>query len=259
MKISSIPAGFDTGMNNLMWVINSINDHSVTIIDPGYTKPVLEYLEANALTVKNILITHHHFDHTDGVEALLEIDSSIPVYGPKNSPFKLITHPLTEDDTIFLENINATFKVIEVPGHTMDHISFYCEEHNICFVGDTVFGAGAGALFEGTADIFWNSIQKITNLPPQTSLYYGHDYTLENLTFACTIEKQNNAIKQRIQHCKRTRQNKDFNGYSTVELECQTNPFWRCHIEEVKTSCEQYAGKALNSTLEVFTVIRGWR
>ena len=259
MNISHIPAGFDSGMNNLMWLIESQSQSSAVVIDPGYATEILSYLHKHSLTVKHILITHHHHDHTDGVSALLEAFPEVKVYGPKDSPFPLITHPLEQDDEVYLEDIDSNFSVIETPGHTLDHICFLFKKEQICFVGDTVFGAGAGGLFEGTPEVFWSSTQKIMNLPPQTVLYYGHDYTLENLYFAKKLEKNNQEIEERIRVSKVNSQNNLYNGFSTVATEHLSNPFWRCNQEDVRKSCEKYANKSLNTALDVFTVVRQWR
>lgn len=259
MHIDPIAAGFDTGMNNLMWVISSSHGSSVAIVDPGYADPIFDYLNKRNKTISEILITHHHYDHTNGVVALAKQFPNVPIYGPKDSPFTDITHPLKDGDKLSLKHLAISFEIIATPGHTLDHICYYSKDIPLCFVGDTVFGAGAGGLFEGDAALFWHSTEKIKQLPAETLLYYGHDYTLENLYFAKKAESNNPLIDEHIQQCQNNQQQGLYNGSSTVATEHLINPFWRCDQETIKHACEEYAGKPLPSVLDVFTTVREWR
>lgn len=260
MRICCVPAGFDCGMNNLMWVIQTHCAPSmVTLVDPGYEAPILDYLETHSLAVGDILVTHHHYDHTDAVAAILQRFPKTKVYGPKNSPFPAITHPLEEGDLVSIGGSRSHFQVIATPGHTLDHICYYHADEGICFVGDNVFSAGTGKLFEGDAGMFLQSIKKIMHLPAHTRLYYGHDYALANLYFARKLEKENCHIDEHLRLARENHQHHRYNGSSSVATEHLINPFWRCHVAEIKNACEEYAGQPLHSPEEVFATLRQWR
>ena len=141
--------------DNYIWLLES--NEEVSVVDPGDAKPVLDYLSKTNKNLKDILITHHHFDHTAGVPELENIISG-SIYGPKNS-YELIKEKVTQGDT--LSSLGIKFEIIEVPGHTLDHIAFYNEENNILFCGDTLFAGGCGRVFEGTMEDMKNSLELI--------------------------------------------------------------------------------------------------
>jgi len=215
MNIFDIPAFTD----NYIWALQV--DDSITIVDPGDATPVIEVVKKKNLVIKDILITHHHFDHTGG---LLELKKHISgtVYGPKNPNIPGIDTPLTEDDVI--KTLGFEFRIIETPGHTLDHVSFYSQQAESLFCGDTLFSAGCGRLFEGTYDQLFNSIQKINRLPGKTKIYCGHEYTLSNLEF---VKSQVNSeiVEQKYLEILDKRSKNQITLPSTLETERKINPF----------------------------------
>ena len=255
IKIDAIPIFSD----NYIWLIQ-FGDHQVVIVDPGDATPVLQALEQQGLTPEAIIVTHNCWDHVSGIETLLS-HFQIPVYGPASENVRHMTHPCKEGDRIEIGNLKL--KVLDVPGHTAGHIAFVGD--NILFCGDTLFGAGCGRLHNGTAAQLHDSLQKISRLPITTNIYCAHEYTLSNLKFALTVEPGNQQIMQRKvdEAQKRQQGQQGQQGQptlpSTLALELETNPFLRCHVEEVIASAENFAGKTLSDTAEVFKVLRHWK
>ncbi len=145
IEITPIPAFND----NYIWLLTKSHSNQAWVVDPGDAAPVLESLQLNNLTLAGILLTHHHADHTGGVATLLQ-HTQVPVIGPANSRIQDMTRTVTEGEEI--EVLGAIFKVIEVPGHTLDHIAYYSDavgEQPAVFCGDTLFAGGCGRLFEG--------------------------------------------------------------------------------------------------------------
>ena len=215
MNIFDIPAFTD----NYIWAIQI--DDSITIVDPGESIPVLKVIEEKKLNLQDILITHHHYDHTGG---LLELKKYISgkVYGPENENIDGIDVSLAENDLI--ETLGHEFRVIETPGHTLDHIAFYSKQTNVLFCGDTLFSAGCGRLFEGAYDQLYTSIQKINELPDETKIYCGHEYTLSNLEF---VKSQINSefIKEKYKETLKKRSMNKITLPSILSIERKINPF----------------------------------
>lgn len=242
--------------DNYIWLLRNKETPFVVIVDPGTASPVLDAIKQYKLTPVAILITHHHADHVAGVEKLVE-QFKIPVYGPASENIPAMTHPLKEGDKVIFANMGAKLDVLDIPGHTSGHIAYY--GHHVLFCGDTVFSAGSGRLFEGTADQMVDSIDKIRKLPDNTLLYCAHEYTAANLIFAQIIEPNNNNLQQRvIDDSKLIKQGKPTVP-STLMQEKQTNPFLRWDIPSIQQAAEQFCGKKLLSAGAVFAVIRHWK
>ena len=239
--------------DNYIWLLET--NEEVSVVDPGDAKPVLDYLRKTKKNLKDILITHHHFDHTAGVPELENIISG-SIYGPKDS-YELIKEEVTQGDT--LSSLGVRFEIIEVPGHTLDHIAFYSEEYNILFCGDTLFAGGCGRVFEGTFDQMFESLNKLKQLPDSTQIYCGHEYTKSNLLFSVEVEPENNDLIMRNTKIDNLLLENGSSLPSTIELEKKTNPFLRCDVLSDNIQLIQKFG--LNNPLEkeIFKYIREWK
>ena len=169
--------------DNYIWLVTT-NEGSI-VIDPGESKQIIDLVKSNEIDLEGILITHHHYDHTNGIEEILKY-KKVEVFGPKNN-VNAITKRVKQNDVFNL--IGLKFEVIETPGHTLDHIAFYClkDEKSILFCGDTLFSGGCGRVFEGTYSQMYESLKKLSKLPEDTQIFCGHEYTSSNLQFACAV------------------------------------------------------------------------
>lgn len=244
--------------DNYIWMLQVDGDACVFVVDPGDAGPVLATLEANNLTLVGILVTHHHPDHTGGILQLLD-RFDVPVIGPQNAAIRGITRYVKEGEQV--DVLGCTFQVMEIPGHTLDHIAFFCDhpQQPLLFCGDTLFVAGCGRLFEGTAQQMYTSLTKLAALSNGTQVYCAHEYTLGNLQFALAVEPENNSLKSHIQVCRELREKNIPTVPSTIGKELQFNPFLRSDRQSVKAAAQSYSGESLASAVDVFRVIRGWK
>lgn len=252
LNIHAIPAFND----NYIWLIQAPNSQQVLIVDPGEAKPVLDALSQHQLSPTALLITHGCHDHIDGIIPLLE-HYDLPIYGSDKEDIPNLTHAVTENEQLHIDEHFPTITVLELPGHTKGHIAFLVEDNLFC--GDTLFGAGCGRIHSGTAEQLYTSLQKIAQLPPKTKIYCAHEYTQENLRFAATVEPNNVTIQQRIEDTKQIRQKGMPSLPSDLTLELATNPFLRCHHSDVIQSAMHFAKKTLDNPIEVFTALRLWK
>ncbi|WP_028536980.1 hydroxyacylglutathione hydrolase [Paludibacterium yongneupense] len=245
LTITPLPAFND----NYIWVLHS-ESHAVAV-DPGAAAPLTEFLTRQGLTLDALLLTHHHDDHTGGVAALRRDTPSLTVYGPP----AIATHGVAEGDRI--EVLGREFRVLALPGHTLDHIAYLGAGDLFC--GDTLFGAGCGRVFEGTPEQMHDSLQRLTTLPPETRIYPAHEYTLSNLAFARAIEPGNDALQDRIVADRASRGAGRPTLPSTLALEMATNPFLRVDSENVRRSAENHYGSHLPLPVDIFRTLRQWK
>lgn len=251
MEIVPIPALKD----NYIWAL--INDRKeVIIVDPGEAEPVLAFLQQRSLTLVAILVTHHHWDHTAGIEALVQA-KEVPVYGSVNEPVPLISHPLQDGDEFLIENFKDRFLVMAIPGHTLGHIAYYSGGNLFC--GDTLFAGGCGRIFEGTALQMFTSLKKLMGLPGNTKIYCAHEYTLANLQFAKRVEPDNHDLEARLGRVKGMHAKGLVTLPSTMEDEIKTNPFLRCEFPSIREAVEEQVGKRLVNEVDVFAALREWK
>lgn len=252
-QVSPIPAFND----NYIWTIADPAAPRVAVVDPGDAAPVRRYLEQHGLTLAAILVTHHHADHTGGVNELARAFGA-PVYGPANSSFGGIDHPVADGDTV--ELFGQTLQVREVPAHTLDHISYFnAGTPSQLFCGDTLFLAGCGRLFEGTAAQMQQAMDYFRTLPDDTEIYCTHEYSLSNLAFAAAVEPENGDINAAIERCRRLRADNQPTLPSHIGTEKRINPFMRTGVDSVRQSASRRAGKALSEPTEILSVIREWK
>ena len=229
--------------DNYIWVIKNKLTSDIVIIDPSEHATVLKLIESKKLNPIAILITHHHWDHVGGINGILE-KYDIPVYTPKKEKVKGSTNPVSEGDIITLDELDLKINIIDVPGHTLGAVAYYARD--MLFSGDTLFTAGCGRLFEGTAEQMYNSLSKINALPNQTLVFCGHEYTIANLKFAEVVESDNKVIKKRLYEAQKRRKKGLPTVPATLEIENQTNPFLRCNEQAVIDSASNHAGKSFN-------------
>jgi hydroxyacylglutathione hydrolase len=243
--------------DNYIWMLSRPGSDQAVAVDPGDETPVLEWLQSQGKRLAAILITHHHYDHTGGVPDLLETYPGIPVYGPAGKSIRGVTHPVAEGDEIRLNWAGESLQVLEVPGHTAEHLAYL--GLGTLFCGDTLFAAGCGRVFDGTFEQLAASLQRIAALPADTRVYSAHEYTLDNLGFAAWVEPESEAIQQRIacEHAKREAGQPTLP--SSLSLELETNPFLRTGVGEVVAAAERAAARSLPSSEAVFTALRQWK
>ena len=202
------------------------------VVDPSEFKPVNDCLENNNLNLKFVLNTHHHFDHVGGNFELKQ------KYNCKIVGSKLDEDRIPQIDILLREGEQWKFKdtiaqIIEIPGHTTGHIAFYFLDEKIVFTGDTLFALGCGRLFEGTPEMMWNSLKKLKNLPDDTKIYCGHEYTLSNAKFLQSVIS-NDLINIKIEKLKQLELNKSPSIPSTIKEEKELNLFFQSDDNNLK-------------------------
>lgn len=231
------------------------------MVDPGEAAPVLQQLAQARLSLEGILITHHHADHQGGIADLLEKagargkpSQDIQVFGPAAESITGCTRPLSGGETLSL--LGQPIQVLAVPGHTRGHLAYRMDVGVFC--GDTLFGAGCGRIFEGTAAQMWAALETLSALPDNTLFYCAHEYTALNLRFALAVEPDNPDIAARLAQVAALR----AAGQPTVPLslaeEKASNPFLRCREPAVIDAACRH-GAIDTSPLAVFTALRAWR
>ncbi|MCQ9328137.1 hydroxyacylglutathione hydrolase [Pelistega suis] len=255
IKVEPIPAFND----NYIWIIE--DGRYACIVDPGQKDPIIDYLTKRRLQLKSILITHHHHDHTGAVLDLVELTGA-HVYGPMNAIIQGIDTYVQEDDLISLAPLDLVLRVLEVPGHTLDHVAYVGEMSNgqpIAFCGDTLFSCGSGRLFEGNSTQMLQSLDKFKKMSQNTLLYCAHEYTLSNIRWALTVEPTNIDLQHWEREAVRLREQALPTVPTTLEQELKTNPFLRVGEQTVQQAAQAYAGHVLSSRAEVFSVLREWK
>jgi hydroxyacylglutathione hydrolase len=251
IKIESIEAFTD----NYIWLVTT-NEGSI-VIDPGESSKTINFIKDNQLNLKAILITHHHFDHTGGINEILS-HFPVDVFGPFNNGIKNVNKKLKDGDKINI--IGIEFEIIEIPGHTLDHIAFFSENNGspILFCGDTLFAGGCGRVFEGTFDQMYESLNKLKILPDNTSVYCGHEYTLSNLIFAIEAEPFNQNTLSRYNEVLKLREKGSPSIPSLLSIELKTNPFLRSDVKEVQENIS-IKFKTVKEPKEIFKALRSWK
>ncbi|WP_310733601.1 MULTISPECIES: hydroxyacylglutathione hydrolase [unclassified Colwellia] len=263
--ITAIPAFTD----NYFWAITShevnVTDNKtlkpIALVDPGDAKPCITYLEENNLQLCAILITHHHADHTGGVAELKSYCKNknwpLTVYAPENEKITNVDVRVVAKQIIDIPALETSFEVIDLAGHTLDHIGYYTGDAVFC--GDTLFSGGCGRIFEGSPKQMLSALTRLTDLPDRTHVYCAHEYTLANLKFALAVEPNNAELVHYYNQVVERRAKNIPTIPSSILLEKKINPFLRCQQQEIIESAVDYSGKNSINTLATFTVIRQWK
>lgn len=238
MKIHLLPA-----LDSNYFFVFEANGKAL-VIDPGDEAPILEFLKQNHLELEAIWLTHHHWDHTDGVSGVLS-QFNVPVYASAKDTHRLEfpTQELHEGDKVSFQG--NEFDVLEIPGHTLGQIAFYSEDLNSLFVGDTLFSLGCGRLFEGSPSQMHDSLNRIKKFPPETLIYCGHEYTLKNLEFLKTVKElvpPEDSIEDIEQSIKEKISKTGRSVPTLLSFEMRNNPFLR---SDLKTFAEIRAQRDL--------------
>lgn len=267
MYIIPIPAFND----NYLWLLH--DGQRAAIVDPGDAQPVLHALQENGLQLESILVTHHHADHTGGVDALREATGA-KVYGPAR---ERIPEPLTrlhDGDTVRV--LGLDFQVLDVPGHTAGHIAYYhgastdvraaaprpgnlsLDHRPLLFCGDTLFSGGCGRLFEGTPAQMLASLDRLAALPGDTRVCCTHEYTLSNLRFALAVEPDNAELIAYHARCVQQRADGHPTLPTSIAQELRINPFLRTRQATVQAAARHFDPTADDDVTQ-FAAIRQWK
>ena len=252
LTLIPIPAFTD----NYLWLLH--DGQRALVVDPGQAAPVLRKLAELNLKLDSILVTHHHADHTGGVDELRNTTDA-KVYGPATEKIPKPYDPLSEGDMV--QAIGLDFQVIDVPGHTAGHIAFYSPDVNgkpLLFCGDTLFSGGCGRLFEGTPAQMLASLDKLGALPGNTVVCSTHEYTLSNLRFAKAVDPANADLTAYQAHCNKLREHGQPTLPTSIAQELLINPFLRTR-QPALVSSAQHFDAAAHDDVSVFAALRQWK
>ncbi|MBL4568838.1 MAG: hydroxyacylglutathione hydrolase [Flavobacteriaceae bacterium] len=238
--------------DNYIYLVEDYHSSHVLVVDPALAGDVKQACETLHLKPTHILNTHHHWDHTDGNEELVQrYQCKVIANQADASRIRGISQPIAAEGTFNIGNL--TIQTFDLPGHTLGHIAFLIDDALFC--GDTLFGGGCGRLFEGSFEQMWQSLQKLAALPDEIRFYCAHEYTLPNLRFAKAVDSGNEILKQRIKRDTQTRMQQQPTIPSTIGLEKQTNPFLRPLSQDFIQTYNQ-ENKLNLDALQVFTHLR---
>ncbi|MGB2926238.1 MAG: hydroxyacylglutathione hydrolase [Limnothrix sp.] len=256
MDIVRLPAFND----NYLFVLRAEGATEVVVVDPGDGKVILDYLRRQGLTLRTILITHHHYDHVGGNRLLLSRFPNAAVYASAydqaQGRIPGQTHALNDGDRLTI--CGRTAEILFVPGHTQGHIVYYFppaqpESPGDLFCGDTLFLGGCGRLLEGNPQQMRRSLARIRSLPDNTKIWCAHEYTLTNLRFALGVDPENIALNRRFDQVKLQRQRHEATVPGLLSLEKEINPFLRWDDPEIQKQMQHREAD------RVFTKLRGKR
>ena len=232
-------------------LIHDPSNGATAAIDAPEAAPIEAALKTTGWKLGHILVTHHHADHTGGI-AELKKRHGCRVVAPQAEASKipLVDETVREGDTVRVGSLTAN--VIETPGHTAGHITYWFQGDKLAFAGDTLFSIGCGRVIEGTPEMMWHSLAKLRDLPGDTRVYCGHEYTLANIKFAQTVEPNNTALAKRAAEAARQVAAGTPTIPTTLDEEKAANPFLRADVPAVAAA----VGLAGKSPSEVFAEIR---
>ncbi len=244
MHIIPVPCLSD----NYAYLVAADGRREAIVIDPSEAAPVIDALEREKLSLVAIVNTHHHHDHVGGNEALRERYGELPVYAHSSDAGRIPAQTEQVDEGKPVRIAGLELRPLHVPGHTLGAVS-YCVEDAV-FTGDTLFIAGCGRMFEGTPEGMHASLSKLAALPVHTRVFCGHEYTVNNLRFAETVEPDNEAVRKKLGAARAARERGEFTVGSTIAEELATNPFLRCAEASVQA---RFPGPTLP---DVFAAVR---
>ncbi len=254
--IFPIPAFSD----NYIWAI--IYQGIAVIVDPGEAKPVFDFLRSNNLKLLAILLTHYHHDHIDGVLEL-SYKNEVIIFGPNNKEqFPYCDIYLNEGNCISFPHLGISFQIMETPGHTIDHISYYGHTANCpksLFCGDALFSGGCGRIYGSTSEQLFYSLKKLSALPKETNIFCAHEYTVNNLKWAIEVDSNNFDLKRWYDRAVQLKKEGYVSLPSSIEKELKINPFLRTKYFSISNAVSIYFKKKFSTELDVFSALRKWK
>ena len=230
------------------------------VVDPGDAAPVLQALRDMKLSLRAILVTHHHGDHVGGVQELRQATGAA-VYGPARETMPEPITRLTGGSAV--EALGLRFAVLDIPGHTAGHIAYYCADVDgapVLFCGDTLFSGGCGRLFEGTPAQMLDSLESLAALPDDTRVCCAHEYTLSNLKFARAVEPDNAALREYAAACEALRAAQQPTLPSRIATERAVNPFLRAREATVAQAARGFDAQVNpQDAVAVLAALRQWK
>ncbi|WP_395375288.1 hydroxyacylglutathione hydrolase [Marinicella sp. W31] len=251
IKIHPVPAFND----NYIWVIH---DHThALIVDPGESQAVLDYLHTHQLQLTAILITHHHYDHINGVEEILKHHPQADVFAPEDERIPCSNTRVHEGSLVQFTQPEISLHVLETPGHTLSHIVYHNDAYLFC--GDTLFSLGCGRLFEGTPEQMLNSLNKIKNLPKQLKVYCTHEYTLDNIRFTEAADPENPSVGDYKQEVLKLRAQNLPSLPTNLARELSLNPFLRSDDVKIQSNLHNALQITVEDEVATFAALRSWK
>lgn len=242
---------FPSLSDNFGYLIHDPVTKATASIDAPEAGPIIKALQREGWTLTDILVTHHHADHVGGIAELKsKYDCRVVAPHDKGTAIPLVDERVKEGATVKVGNLAA--RVLETPGHTLDHISYVFDADRALFCADTLFSIGCGRVFEGTYPMMWESLLKLRALPNDMRVYCGHEYTASNVKFALAIEPNNPALKARAEEVTRQRAANEPTIPTLIRDEKEANVFLRADVPSVATA----VGLAGKAPAEVFGELR---
>ncbi len=237
--------------DNFGYLVHDPVSKATASIDAPEAGPIIKALQREGWTLTDILVTHHHHDHVGGI-AELKSKYNCRVVAPHDKAVAIaqVDERVREGDNVSVGTLSA--RVLETPGHTLDHISYVFDSEHAVFCADTLFSIGCGRVFEGTYPMMWQSLLKLRALPDETRIYCGHEYTLSNIKFALTVDKDNAALKARAEEAAQQRAANKPTIPTLIGDEKKTNVFLRADVAAVAAGL----GLSGKSAAEVFGELR---
>lgn len=252
IQLLALPAFTD----NYIWIFH--DSQNAWVVDPGDAAPVNAWLQQTGLRLQGVLVTHHHADHTGGVEELRH-STGAAVWGPAYENLPEPVQRVSGGDQV--QALGMLLQVIDVPGHTAGHVAYFAPTlagTPVLFCGDTLFSGGCGRLFEGTPAQMLTSLDRLADLPDNTKVCCAHEYTLSNLRFAQAVEPTNKTLADYTRKCEQLREQGLTTLPSTIGTEKQINPFLRSRLNSVREAVRTQDPEALNDDA-VFGALREWK
>ena len=220
--------------DNFGLLLHDMRSGATASVDAPDGAAIAAFVQSRGWSLTHLLLTHHHADHIQGAGVLKQHFPSMKLVGAAADAHRLPPLDIAVRDGDHVRVGDAVARVIETPGHTLGHIVYVFDAAGVAFVGDTLFSLGCGRLFEGTAPMMRQSLEKLAALPDKTRIYCGHEYTLSNGAFAVTVDPDNPALRARMAEVTALRAEGRFTLPTTVADERATNPFLRAGEPAVK-------------------------